>query len=123
ARRGTGQIAELTAIAEPDVGLIVNVGPVHLELLGTVEAVAAAKAELVMGLRPGGTAIVPAGELLLEAHRRADVRTVTFGAGGDVDDLGDVQLPFTSAHMRSNALAALAAARAVGVQPTGPIEA
>ena len=35
AMRGAGQIAELTAIAEPDVGVIVNVGPVHLELLGT----------------------------------------------------------------------------------------
>jgi UDP-N-acetylmuramoyl-tripeptide--D-alanyl-D-alanine ligase len=36
AMRGAGQIAELTAIAEPDVGVIVNVGPVHLELLGTL---------------------------------------------------------------------------------------
>src|SRR5439155_3968163 len=50
---GAGQIAELTAIAEPDVGLIVNVGPVHLELLGTIEAVAAAKGELIRDLRPG----------------------------------------------------------------------
>ena len=38
AMRGAGQIAELTEIAEPDVGVIVNVGPVHLELLGTLEA-------------------------------------------------------------------------------------
>ncbi len=37
AMRGSGQIAELTAIAEPDVGVIVSIGPVHLELLGTVE--------------------------------------------------------------------------------------
>jgi UDP-N-acetylmuramoyl-tripeptide--D-alanyl-D-alanine ligase len=44
AMRGSGQIAELTAIAQPDVGVIVNVGPVHLELLGSIEAVAAAKA-------------------------------------------------------------------------------
>ncbi|MEA2222305.1 MAG: UDP-N-acetylmuramoyl-tripeptide--D-alanyl-D-alanine ligase, partial [Solirubrobacteraceae bacterium] len=40
AMRGTGQIAELAAIAEPDVGVIVNVGPVHLELLGSLEAIA-----------------------------------------------------------------------------------
>ncbi len=59
AMRGEGQIAELVAIAEPDVGLIVNVGPVHLELLGTIERVAAAKAELIRDLRPGATAIVP----------------------------------------------------------------
>ena len=55
AMRGEGQIAELVEIAEPDVGVIVNVGPVHLELLGTVERVAAAKAELVRDLRPGSS--------------------------------------------------------------------
>ena len=53
--RGVGQIAELAAIAEPDVAVIVSIGPVHLELLGTVEAVAAAKAELIAALKPGGT--------------------------------------------------------------------
>src|SRR3954466_2523606 len=70
AMRGVGQIAELAAIAEPDVGVITNVGPVHLELLGSIEAVAATKAELIAGLRPGGTAVVPAGERLLDAYRR-----------------------------------------------------
>ena len=50
AMRGATQIAELTAIARPDVGVIVNVGPVHLELLGSLEAIAAAKAELIAGL-------------------------------------------------------------------------
>ena len=48
-----GQIAELTAIAQPDVGVIVNVGPAHLEQLGSLEAIAAAKAELIAGLAPG----------------------------------------------------------------------
>ncbi|MDP2711996.1 MAG: UDP-N-acetylmuramoyl-tripeptide--D-alanyl-D-alanine ligase [Solirubrobacteraceae bacterium] len=123
AMRGAGQIAELAAIAEPDVGVIVNVGPVHLELLGTVEAVAAAKAELLVDLRPGATAVLPAGERLLDPHVRADLRTVTFGPGGDVDELGDdLELPFASEHMRLNALAALAAARAVGVRPRGRLE-
>ncbi len=83
--RGVGQIAELAAIAEPDVAVIVSIGPVHLELLGTVEAVAAAKAELIAALEPGGTAVVPAGERLIEPHLRDDVRTVTFGPGGDVE--------------------------------------
>ena len=88
AMRGKGQIAELTAIAQPQVGVIVNVGPVHLEQLGTIEAVAAAKAELIAGMAPGATAIVPAGEPLLEPHLRADQRTVTFGEGGDVELVG-----------------------------------
>jgi UDP-N-acetylmuramoyl-tripeptide--D-alanyl-D-alanine ligase len=129
--RGPGQIAELTAIAEPDVGVITAVAPVHLELMGSIEAIAAAKAELVAGLRPGGTAIVPAGETLLDAHRRDDVTTITFGPGGDVDALPDgLRLVVTgaggrgriSAHMRRNALAALAAARALGVEPDGLLD-
>ena len=123
AMRGVGQIAELTAIAEPDVGIIVNVGPVHLELLGSLEAIAATKAELIADLRPGATAVLPAGEPLLEAHRRDDLHTVTFGPGGDVAELPTgLELPFASEHMRSNALAALAAARAVGVEPAGRLD-
>src|SRR5205085_12136802 len=47
AMRGRGQIAELAAIAEPEVAVITNVGPVHVELLGSVEAIAAAKAEIL----------------------------------------------------------------------------
>src|SRR4029079_7919833 len=83
---------------------------------------AATKAELIAALEPGGTAIVPASEPLLEPHRRADVRTVTFGPGGDVSELpAGLSVPFTSAHMRRNALAALAAARAVGVEPEGAV--
>ncbi len=124
AMRGAGQIAELARIAEPDVGLITNVGPVHVELLGSVEAVAAAKAELIVGLEPGRTVVLPADPGLLAPHLREDLRTVTFGPGGDVDDadLAGLELPFSSAHMRLNACAALAAARAVGVEPAGRVE-
>ena len=51
--RGIGQIAELCAIARPDIGVITSIGPVHLELLGTVEKVAEAKAEVVASLPAG----------------------------------------------------------------------
>jgi len=122
AMRGAGQIAELAAIAEPDVGVIVNVGPVHLELLGSLQAVAAAKAELIADLRAGATAVLPVSEPLLDAYLRTDLEIVTFGPGGDVSELGDLELPFSSAHMRRNALAALAAARALGVKPSGRLE-
>ncbi|MDQ6836582.1 MAG: UDP-N-acetylmuramoyl-tripeptide--D-alanyl-D-alanine ligase [Actinomycetota bacterium] len=137
AMRGPGQIAELAAIAVPDVGVIVSIGPVHLELLGTIENVAAAKAELVTALAPGATAVVPAGEQLLEPHRRPDVHTVSFGSGGEVDferqedervviaageQRIELEVSFRQAHLRTDLLAAVAAARAVGVTPAGRVE-
>ena len=137
AMRGAGQIAELVWVAEPDVGVIVSIGPVHLELLGTIEAIAAAKAELIAGLAPGATAVIPAGEALLEPHLRDDLEVVTFGEDGDVrllaadgerveielgDDRLELEVPFTQAHLRRNLLAAVAAARALGVVASGRIE-
>jgi UDP-N-acetylmuramoyl-tripeptide--D-alanyl-D-alanine ligase len=135
--RGAGQIAELAAIAEPDVAVIVSVGPVHLELLGTLEAVAGAKAELIEALAPGGTAVIPANEPLLTPHLRNDITLLTFGDNGDVqltDSQPDhveidvqgktitLEVPFTQAHLRSNLLAAVAAATAVGTTPSGRVE-
>lgn len=123
AMRGPGQIAELSRIADPDVGIIVNVGPVHLELLGSVENIAAAKSELIGEMRPGTVAVVPAGEPLLGPYLREDQETVTFGPGGDVEELPEgLFVPVSSRHMATNALAALAAVRGIGVEPTGEIE-
>jgi UDP-N-acetylmuramoyl-tripeptide--D-alanyl-D-alanine ligase len=135
--RGPGQIAELAAIAEPDVGVIVNIGPAHLEKLGSIEAIAAAKAELIADLHADATAVLPANEPLLDPHRREELATVTFGPGGDVtlarqDAEGNVeidaqgerirlQLDFRQQHLRGNLLAAVAAARAIGVRPTGRV--
>jgi UDP-N-acetylmuramoyl-tripeptide--D-alanyl-D-alanine ligase len=137
AMRGPGQIAELATIAEPEVGVIVSIGPVHLEQLGSIEAIAAAKAELIAALAPGATAVVPVGERLLAPHLRGDVDTVTFGRGGDVrfasesgshveiDAAGErisFDVDFAEAHLRHDLLAAVAAARAVGVKPGGRLE-
>jgi UDP-N-acetylmuramoyl-tripeptide--D-alanyl-D-alanine ligase len=137
AMRGEGQIAELVAIAEPNVGVIVNVGPVHLELLGTIERIAAAKAELIRDLAAGSTCVVPRAEDLLAGHLRDDLTTVTFGEGGDVQLVsfedgvatiaaqGDqirLELPFSEPYNVKNTLAAVAAARAVGVEPSGRVE-
>jgi UDP-N-acetylmuramoyl-tripeptide--D-alanyl-D-alanine ligase len=146
AMRGSGQIAELARIAEPDVGVIVSVGPVHLALLGSLQAVAAAKAELLDGMRAGATGVVPSDEPLLEPWLREELEIVTFGPGGDVyyegsslkggvvpdapptrhvviaqGDRIELELPFDSKHNMLNALAAVAAARAIGVQPSGAI--
>ena len=137
AMRGAGQIAELATVAEPEVGVIVSIGPVHLELLGSIEAIAATKAELISALPAGGTAVLPAREPLLEPHLRKDVELITFGDGGDVrlaaqdgqritiDYRGEpiaLEVPFTQAHLRTNLLAAVAAAKAIGVTPSGRIE-
>ncbi len=87
AMRGPGQIAELTAIAEPDVGVIVNVGPAHLELLGSLEAIAAAKAELIAGLAPGATRRDPGRRAAARSRTCAPTcSTITLRReGGDVD--------------------------------------
>jgi UDP-N-acetylmuramoyl-tripeptide--D-alanyl-D-alanine ligase len=138
AMRGAGQIAELTAIAEPDVGVIVNVGAAHLELLGSLEAIAAAKAELIAGLAPGATIVLPAAEPLLAAHLRGELHTLTFGEDGDVSllerradgsvligDRGEeitLRPSFAQAHNLRNLLAAVAAARALGCTPGGSLE-
>jgi UDP-N-acetylmuramoyl-tripeptide--D-alanyl-D-alanine ligase len=133
--RGVGQIAELCDIAKPDVGVITTVGPVHLELLGTIERVAQAKAELVEALPAGGTAVVPAGERQLEPYlSRKDIEIVRFGEGGEVslsyfaardgrsrlkvEAFGrplTIEFSFSGRHNATNALAALAAYNALGL--------
>jgi UDP-N-acetylmuramoyl-tripeptide--D-alanyl-D-alanine ligase len=139
--RGLGQIAELCEIARPDVGIVTSVGPVHLELLGTVERVAQAKAELIESLPPGGTAVVPAGEAYLEPFlRRDDIEVLRFGDGGDVqlsyfsargqsarlrvEAFGrplTLEFSFSSRYNATNALAALAAYHALGL-PLGKVQ-
>ena len=133
--RGLGQIAELCDIALPDVGIVTSVGPVHLELLGTVERVAQAKAELIESLPAGGTAVVPAGEVYLDPYlERDDIRIFRFGDGGDVtlsyfaargesarlrvEAFGrplTLDFSFSSRYNATNALAALAAFHALGL--------
>ncbi|MDQ5833297.1 MAG: UDP-N-acetylmuramoyl-tripeptide--D-alanyl-D-alanine ligase, partial [Actinomycetota bacterium] len=138
AMRGEGQIAELVAVAEPDVGVIVNVGPVHLELLGTVERVAAAKAELIRDLRPGAACVVPASEPLLDTHLRSgELDTWTFGPAGEVQLLSfdsgraeiearmqtiELELSYSEPHNLLNTLAAVAAARALGLAVSGQVD-
>jgi UDP-N-acetylmuramoyl-tripeptide--D-alanyl-D-alanine ligase len=133
--RGVGQIAELCEIARPNVGIITTIGPVHLELLGTVERVAQAKAELIRALPAGGTAVVPTNAPQLEAYLgRDDIDIVRFGEGGDVslayfatrdgrsrlkvNAFGrplTIEFSFSGRHNATNALAALAAYNALGL--------
>jgi UDP-N-acetylmuramoyl-tripeptide--D-alanyl-D-alanine ligase len=103
AMRGVGQIAQLAATAEPSVGVITNIGPVHLELVETIENVARAKAELIEALPPGGIAVVPREPLLEPYLTRTDIHIQR------VDP--DFELPFatsyTSQHQLQNTRMAL----------------
>jgi UDP-N-acetylmuramoyl-tripeptide--D-alanyl-D-alanine ligase len=133
AMRGAGQIAELGTIAEPEVAVITNVGPVHVELLGSVAAIAAAKAEILDFLPADGTAIAPVEAGELEPHLERAPRLLRFGPGGDVEatevkvaegvtealistpaGTQRFHFPFAEAHNLTNALAAVAAGVALG---------
>jgi UDP-N-acetylmuramoyl-tripeptide--D-alanyl-D-alanine ligase len=132
AMRGFGQIAALCAIARPTMGVITNVGPVHLEFVDSVEGVARAKAELIEALPRGAKAIVPAGVPELEPHIRADldvvrvgddVRILAFREGRLEAELGgeqiELQLPFRAQHQAENTLTAAAAYWALGLPLDG----
>lgn len=144
--RAPGEIAYLTKIAEPDVGIITNIGVAHIGRLGSQEAIALAKSELWRNLPAGGTAVVPFDDPL--AAREAGNwggRTVSFSLddpaatvwAADVERVGEgqvftaywkagkgfragraeVHLPLWGDHHRANALAAIAAGWALGWVP------
>ncbi len=134
--RGTGHIEWLIPAVRPDVAIITNLGLVHLETFGTIAALADAKWELVTGLGPDGTAVLPIDEPRL--RRPHPGTTLTFG----LDPAADVavhhlvldahghprftlvtphgrvtlRLPLAGAHQALNAAAATAAGLAVGVE-------
>jgi len=131
-----GEIGRLARIARPDVGVVTNVGPAHLEHLGTLEAVAAAKGELIETLGSGATAVLNADDQRVAALASSfPGRVITFGLGPDAvfraleirggeggvsftlsspSGTGDISLPFPGEHNVRNALAAAAAAFALG---------
>src|SRR5882724_149068 len=136
----THEIRRLVQITPPDIGVELMVAPVHLEYLGTIENVAAMKAELIEGLKPGGVAILNADdELVMQMKSKTDGPVLTFGiekpadiSAGDIDTsrFGAIrfqlrtpngeaaaELPMTGQHNLMNALAASAVATALKVKP------
>jgi UDP-N-acetylmuramoyl-tripeptide--D-alanyl-D-alanine ligase len=134
-----GEIAALTRLVRPHVAVVTTIAAAHIEHLGSMEAIADAKAEIFEGLEPGGTAIIPFDSpycgRLRAAAERSGARVVTFGLGDGADAralysvpaeagtlvtarVGEAQLSFTIAqpgqHMVANALAVLAAVEAAG---------
>jgi UDP-N-acetylmuramoyl-tripeptide--D-alanyl-D-alanine ligase len=135
-----GELAALTRMVRPHVAIVTTIAPAHMEYFGSEEAIADAKGEIFEGLEPGGTAIIPFDSphydrlhARAEAHAAhvvsfglgegADVRAVDWlsdGRGGSLvtAQVQDALLCFTiaqaGAHWVSNALAVLAAVKAVG---------
>jgi UDP-N-acetylmuramoyl-tripeptide--D-alanyl-D-alanine ligase len=140
-----GELRALSAIARPDVAVITNVGPVHLEFFASVDEIAKAKAEILEGLRAGGRAVLNGddprvrrigeawgGEVVWFGRaRRWDVsaenwRGTAFGMRFDLRIGGravEVALPLAGPHFAMDFLAAAAAAHALGVAPEAMAEA
>jgi UDP-N-acetylmuramoyl-tripeptide--D-alanyl-D-alanine ligase len=136
-----GEIATLSAIARPTVGVVTMVAAVHTEFLGTIEGVREEKAALVRALSPAGIAVLNADDpRVASMAREAKGRVVTFGraAGAAVRIAGEatdtdegfaftleaggrrqpVNVAFAGRHNVANALAAAA----VGVALELPLE-
>lgn len=137
--RGLGQIAELCAIAEPDSGLISNVGETHMELLGSMDNIAQAKGEIVDALPEEGFAVLNGdSEYVTRAAGHTRAQVVYFGLGEDCDYRGSdivtsalgttftctekasgasvqVRLQLIGEHNVYNALSAIAGAACYGV--------
>lgn len=81
-----GEISELCRVVAPDIAVITNIGPAHLEYAGSMENIAAGKAEIARGLAPGGRLVAPHGEALLAPHLEGlDCEIVTFGLDAAAD--------------------------------------
>jgi len=125
-----GEIARLSELTQPTVALVVNVQPVHLEKLGSMEAIRREKMSVAQGLPPNGTLVLPAGIDAPEWNGK----TIRFGEGTDVRELkhsahgeswqvtariGSRQVEFSltpgAPHRVDNALAALASIHAAGL--------
>ena len=131
--RGPGEIERLSRCTEPDLAVITNIGTAHIGLLGSREAIAAAKCEITAGLHPKGTVVIPAGDPLLESAlaavwsgrvlrvRLADDPEVESDLVGDVNGdqllIGADRLPLQleGRHNARNLLLAVAVADQLGV--------
>ncbi len=128
AMRGAGEIALLTNIARPTIGVITNVGTAHIGRLGSREAIAQAKCELLAEMPQSSTAILNYDNSLLIATASEvwQGKTITYGlTGGDIQGeingdtikaLGhNFPLPLPGEHNASNYLAAVAIAQVLNI--------
>jgi UDP-N-acetylmuramoyl-tripeptide--D-alanyl-D-alanine ligase len=123
--RGLGEIRALAEIARPHVGVITQIAPVHLELLGSIENIARAKAELLDHV---DVAVIPEDAPELEPFVPAGIDVRRFGAPEvEIRDghaiVNGVEFTFGARHQAANAAAALAVLSALGYPPpAGQVE-
>jgi UDP-N-acetylmuramoyl-tripeptide--D-alanyl-D-alanine ligase len=104
-----GEITPLTRMARPHVALVTTIAPVHIEHLGSIEAIADAKAEIFLGLEPHGTAVLnrdaPQFERLKTAAAARGARVRRFGGGADCDaQLLEVEAADSGSRVRARVL-------------------
>lgn len=109
--RGLGQIAWLASFLRPDIGVITNIGPAHLEFLGSLENIARAKAELIDALPPGGIAVVPDEPLLAPYLARGDIVVKRVDSSAPLP----FETGYTSQHQLENTRTAIVAAECLDV--------
>jgi UDP-N-acetylmuramoyl-tripeptide--D-alanyl-D-alanine ligase len=90
AMRGPDQIRSLARIVHPEIGVITNIGVSHLELLGSQQAIAAAKAELLEELETGGAGVLNRDDPFFDFLRTKTPKVISFGAARATDDTPDV---------------------------------
>ncbi|MCD4784730.1 MAG: UDP-N-acetylmuramoyl-tripeptide--D-alanyl-D-alanine ligase [Candidatus Eremiobacteraeota bacterium] len=140
AMRGVGQIRELARIVSPDIALITNIGEAHFELLGSIEAIAQTKSEILEYLAPHGFAVLNADDNWYSwLSGKSGAQVVSFGMKNDAGiqlidkkDLGlggfdlDVKienrefsfhLPLLGVHNIYNSLSAIAIAHCLRLSP------
>ncbi len=114
-----GDLVELTTLFPPTVSVVINVRGVHLETLGTIDAIEHEKGQLVAALGPGGTAVLNSSEdRVRNMARRTEARIVLYGLAPDADvgpDAVTVELPILGAHAVATATAAVAVGRVFGM--------
>ena len=136
--RGLGEIERLSRCASPDVAVITNIGTAHIGRLGSREAIATAKCEIVAGLGPDGLVVIPAGDPLLdralarvwsgrvvrvalqgEGHEAAADLVGSLDCQGAILELAGVSLPvpLEGVHHARNLMLAMAVARELGLEP------
>jgi len=133
-----GELALLAGIAQPAIGVVTNVYPVHLERMGTIEAIAETKTELVEALPASGVAVLNGDDARVRAMaERSKARVITFGLGQANDVRADevtteglagtsfrlnlesetfyVKVPLVGGHAVQLALAGIAVGHALGM--------